>query len=197
MKDGPDEKRDYCWTDEGVLRWFRDRLGARSMLDIGCGNGEQVLLARSLGYDALGVDWQSYPHTVRHDFTRGRYDPGRDFDLGWSVEFLEHIPERFQPNYLPAFRRCRWLVVTASGFAADDHYTLRHPGYWIALFEREGFEFDAWVHSAVLEHSTMKPCYDDRVLTFLNLTGIVMRRDDVEPFAPQKEAPYPPKGKEA
>jgi hypothetical protein len=68
-------------TDEGVLRFARDELGVKSMLDIGCGPGGQVYKAIEMGIDARGIDGD---HTLvrdkpelfeLHDFTKGKFDP--------------------------------------------------------------------------------------------------------------------------
>lgn len=74
----------------------------KSFLDIGCGPGGMVALASMRGLEAVGIDgdWQvpKEPDTniIIHDFTNGPcYTVKPEFDLGWSVEFLEHVDEKY------------------------------------------------------------------------------------------------------
>lgn len=182
---------DTSWTDEGTLKFVRDYLRIRSMIDIGSGPPAQALLARGLGIDAVSVDGDASvrpDHVV--DFTKGTLETDREFDLAWSVEFLEHVPERFADNYMALFRKCRYVICTASFLASPQHYHLRHVGYWITLFEDHGFDYSPFLRNLILRHSTMKP-YDISV-TFLQSTGMTFIRKDVDsPVPVQREEPWP------
>lgn len=136
-----------CHVDPGILTWLYERLSIRSMLDVGCGTGAMVTLARTMGLRALGVDGDQYvcrshPHVVCHDFTEGPLDLG-SYDLAWSVEFLEHVAEEHQEHYMATFRRCRYAFVTAAppGRGGHHHVNCRPADYWIDVFGRHGFEY--------------------------------------------------------
>ena len=45
-----------CWDDEGCLDWAIETFKVKSMLDIGCGYGCQVGLARSKGLQPIGLE---------------------------------------------------------------------------------------------------------------------------------------------
>ena len=75
------------------------------MLDVGCGPGGMVELANNLGVHAHGLDGdytlKRYDDTkfTIHDFTNGSA-PILIIYLAWSVEFVEHVYEKYIPNYV-------------------------------------------------------------------------------------------------
>lgn len=148
--------------DHGALDWLIDTFSPESFLDIGCGPGGMVELAETRGLDSLGIDG---------DYTVTRYNPDRfvihDFtkgsalvpqcDLGWSCEFVEHVYEEFQPNYMAAFQQCRWVAMTYAppGHTGYHHVNLKDEKYWIDTFEKYGFIYDRELTKQLREHSTM------------------------------------------
>ena len=140
--------------DEGALRYMIEAFGVNSMFDIGCGPGGQVKLAKALGVEAWGIDrdpaFRSLSITtegnVVHDFTAGPLPvlaiaPLASIDLGWCVEFLEHIPEDALPNVWPTLRQCRYLMLTAAppGHGGVGHVNEQPWDYWRVLFEQQGY----------------------------------------------------------
>ena len=63
------------------------------------------------------------------------------FDLGWTAEFVEHVEERFVPNWMQALQRCRYVCMThaTEGQGGDHHVLERSSDYWIAKFAEYGF----------------------------------------------------------
>jgi len=150
-------------VDEGVLRFFRDHMGCRSLLDVGCGPGGQCDAAKSLGYDDIvGVDGDpDVGATITHDFLEGplHFAPSVFFDLAWCNEFLEHLPEEHAPNALVTLSRANLVAATAhppSGRNIPHHHNERPAEYWIAKFEDEGFKYDTMLTQAAKEASTMQ-----------------------------------------
>ena len=145
------------WTDKGTLRYFYHQLGCRTMLDVGCGPGGQVNVAKIVGYKKVtGVDGD---HTVNpdilHDFTKDKIIHNIKYDLCWSVEFLEHVPEEYMDNYMPLFKNCKHIVCTSSLYNNQYHYCIKEKKWWIDQFEKRGFLYDDFVYREILEVSTM------------------------------------------
>ncbi len=82
------------------------------------------------------------PRIREHDYTLGPYDPGRDFDLCWCCEFVEHVREEFIDNFLITFRSARFVMMTHGLFWQDGHHhvNLQRPGYWIDRVRAAGFQ---------------------------------------------------------
>jgi len=118
----------------------------RSVIDVGCGDGAALAYFRGLGCEVLGVEGvpQDDPDIVLHDYTAGPYVPDRTFDLCWSCEFVEHVDERYVPNFLETFRAARTVVMTHAfpGQPGQHHVNCQPPEYWVAMMLAAGFELD-------------------------------------------------------
>tara|TARA_B100000131_G_scaffold148679_1_gene144421 strand:- start:937 stop:1491 length:555 start_codon:yes stop_codon:yes gene_type:complete len=154
-------------TDRGALLHIKDKFNIKSMLDVGCGPGWMLEIAQARGMRAIGIDgdislrgeWKRQEITVvEQDFTLGPADIGkRKFDLGWSVEFLEHVDEKYIDNYMQAFKRCKYLAVTAAppGHGGHHHVNEQSLEYWVHMFSEYGFEYDPETTKEMKEASTM------------------------------------------
>ena len=135
--------------DPGALSWFKS-LGFKKFLDIGCGPGGMVELAENMGFDSYGIDGD---YTVKrykqekfliHDFTSGPVEITQVYDIGWSVEFVEHVHEQYIPNYMPAMQQCKHIVMTHAleGQPGYHHVNCQNPPYWINKLKSFGFTYD-------------------------------------------------------
>ena len=160
------------WTDRGALEFLAAEVGAKTYLDIGCGPGGQLEIATHLGLKGLGIDGD---HTLEynsdltvqiHDFSSGPLDKddmiyvpkSGYFDIGWTVEFLEHVDEEFIPNFMKPLTLCKYVVMTHAipGLGGHHHVNERHFDYWESVFKEYGFSADIGLTRAVRGNSTMK-----------------------------------------
>jgi SAM-dependent methyltransferase len=166
-------------NDRGTLTFLINEYNIKSMLDIGCGPGGMVALAQMRGLEAVGIDgdWEvpKEPDTniIIHDFTTGPcFTSKSQFDLGWSVEFLEHVEEKYQDFYMRAFARCKYVVCTAAppGYPGHHHVNCQPQEYWHEVFDKYQFDYDDAVTQRIRkQESTMqKP--------FMQTTGMFYKR---------------------
>tara|TARA_B100000780_G_scaffold41554_1_gene25826 strand:- start:9081 stop:9635 length:555 start_codon:yes stop_codon:yes gene_type:complete len=135
--------------DEGSLNWFKS-LGHQTFLDIGCGPGGMVELAETLGFNSFGIDGDytlkryNDNNFMLHDFTHGPAPITELYDIGWSVEFVEHVEEKYIPNYVQAMLQCKNLVITHAvvGQTGHHHVNCQDPLYWINTMKTYGFKLD-------------------------------------------------------
>lgn len=168
--------------DRGTFLYLLSKYKITSFLDIGCGTGEMVELAGLRGCEAQGIDGdftlEFSPSLSKkiliHDFTTGPALLKREYDLGWSVEFLEHVDEQYQPNYMETFARCRYVIATAAppGYPGHHHVNCRDGDYWISVFAKHGLVYSPEETERIRKHeSTMqKP--------FMQTTGMFFIRSD-------------------
>lgn len=136
-------------VDNQLVKHLKKELDIRTMVDIGCGEGKQVTYARKIGIDAVGVDGcpalkiYKKQYFIRHDYTRGKVDLG-NFDLGWSIEFLEHVSAEYIPNFMDTFSKCRFVLCTyaAPGQKGIHHVNCQTRDYWVSEFGKYGLEYD-------------------------------------------------------
>ena len=136
--------------DPGALEWAINSFGIGSFLDIGCGPGGMVELAESYGLESMGIDGDfsvqrsDNKKFIIHDFTQGPVRFNKTFDLGWSVEFVEHVYERYIPNYVQSFLKCKYLIMTYAppGWPGHHHVNCKEESYWIHQLQKWGFRHD-------------------------------------------------------
>ena len=149
--------------DNGALDWLIKTFHVKSFLDIGCGPGGMVELAKSKGLLVKGIDGD---HTLKrpnetdytlHDFTKAPLIPDFEYDIGWSVEFVEHVEEKYIPNYMPCFQSCNTVVITYAppGWEGHHHVNLKDEDYWIQTFATNGLKHNAEMTHQLRQHSTM------------------------------------------
>lgn len=127
------------------------RLGARRVLDVGCGRGWTVRALRRLGFDAYGVD----PAPVLSELTvipghlvRTTADllpfPAEAFDTVLCTDMLTHIPEPFLDRSLREIARvCGHYLVLAIDCAdptKEGHCTVRSRSWWLERLSGLGIE---------------------------------------------------------
>lgn len=148
-------------VDAAVLQYLIARYDIKSMLDVGCGPGAMVDLARRHGLLAWGVDGD---HTIVsdyllvHDYTRGPYRASIAFDLIWCFEFVEHVEAIYQENYLATFAdgRVLFLSTPGPGFGGWHHVNEQPEAYWIDLLAAHKWTLDQeatdWVRANADHH---------------------------------------------
>ena len=166
-----------CWDDEGCLDWAIKTFDVGSMLDIGCGYGCQVKLARSKGLKSLGLegDITVFRDDLQEeiDFTKTKYISEIQYDLIWSVEFLEHVEEKYIDNYIDAFKSGKYVICTHAqpGQAGHHHVNCKDNEYWYDKFLEYGFDVDAIEINEVRTRSNM-------IKPFMQKWGMFFRRYD-------------------
>lgn len=151
----------YTNMDRPSLEYLIEHFNIKSMLDVGCGTGGMVEYARSLGVEALGVDGDpnvANEYIVTHDFTQGPYIPDKEYDLIWSVEFVEHVEPEFIPNFLETFKHGKILMMTFAppNQGGKHHVNLQPTEYWEDLLKNDwGIDWEATDY--IREHTTIFP----------------------------------------
>lgn len=163
-------------TDEGALKYIKKTFDIKTMLDVGCGPGDQVRIAKSLGIDAEGIDGdtrliaENKDITIHEcDYTQSTFEKKVDFI--WSCEFLEHVYERHQDNYMKTFSGADYVFFTFAppGKSGNHHVNLKPAKYWIDVFSKYEFSYDPETTKKIRESSTMKR-------EFVRNNGLFMRK---------------------
>tara|TARA_B110000503_G_scaffold59955_1_gene95446 strand:- start:2568 stop:3161 length:594 start_codon:yes stop_codon:yes gene_type:complete len=166
-------------VDQGTITYLKDEFNIKTMLDIGCGPAGMVKLARNNGIVAHGIDGdftverEIDPSWITiHDYTVGLSLLDISVDLIWSVEFLEHVYEEYQDNYMKDFAKGKYALIT---FATPDkpgyhHVNCNTEEYWIGVFDRYGFDYDKARSIHIRNISTMGSRKKDKK------TGIIFVR---------------------
>lgn len=145
--------------DTGTLKYLKKKYEIKSMVDIGCGPGGMVQVAKDMGINCIGIDGDPNVNPdILWDFTDNMLLPGmHSFDLGYSVEFLEHVDEQYMENYMWVFGGCEYIVCTAAppGKKGHHHVNCQDTEYWIDAFAYYGFDYDKEETKNIRRVSTM------------------------------------------
>lgn len=146
--------------DEGVFYFMTKGFEVNSLLDIGCGPGGMVQYALNRGLQAIGIDGdftlERTAPCIIHDYTKGPFLHKNIYDFGWSVEFVEHIDEKYISNFMPSFQSCRRIIMTCSNNPIPRlHKNPQLPSYWIKVFAEYGFKYNPKLSESIQKISTL------------------------------------------
>jgi hypothetical protein len=149
--------------DEGALDWAIRSFNAKTFLDIGAGPGGMTELATKKGLNAIGIDGDftvdrfDNSKFLIHDYTDGPAPLNKQYDIGWSCEFVEHVYEHLIPNYMPSFQSCKIVIMTYAppGYGGYHHVNEQPEKYWINTFAQYGLKYDPELTVQLRKHTTM------------------------------------------
>lgn len=160
-------------VDTGALELFWE-LGARRLVDLGCGPGGQVQEAKSIGYTTWGIDGDPNLRNVDElcDFTQATSRVSfSDTTLVWCVEFVEHVEEQHAHNFTGVLKAGQWVVLTHATPGTDGHHHVncQREEYWKGFMAACGLVRDAQLTALLKDRSTMER-------EFIQKTGSVYTR---------------------
>lgn len=133
-----------------ILPLVLDVVKPASVIDIGCGTGNWLAIARELGVgEVLGIDgpWVKAQLAIpaekfiEHDLsTPLRLD--RRFDLALSLEVAEHLPGSAAETFVRSVCDTADVVLFSAaipGQGGRHHMNEQWPAYWAELFQRFGY----------------------------------------------------------
>lgn len=142
-------------TDVGSLLFIQKKFFVKTMVDVGCGTGGMLMAALYHGIRAIGIDGDPMLRpSILHNFDDGPLSIP-ETDLGWSVEFLEHIEEKYLNNVFSVLSKCKYVVCTHNEHPGPWHFNCRENAYWTDQFTRRGFRYDPETTAGIKQHSTM------------------------------------------
>jgi len=138
------------WCPE-VWQALIDDFCVRSVIDVGCGEGQALRWFLNKGLDAVGVEGSlaaialsGHGRIVHHDYSNGALLPSQAFDLCWCAEFVEHVEEKHIGNYLATFSSADVVAMTHAAPGQDGwhHVNCQPEAYWIDVMQKYGFVRD-------------------------------------------------------
>jgi len=156
------------------LDFLKHKLNIKSMLDIGCGLGGMVEFANFIDIYSVGVDGdptlQEKPYVIKHDFNDGELKLDDKFDLVYSIEFLEHVYEVYQPNYMPLFQKGNYVFVSGAtpGQGGWHHVNEQHREYWVDKFKQYNFTYRQDIVDEIINVSKNKDFMMKNMMFFEN-----------------------------
>jgi SAM-dependent methyltransferase len=138
------------WNEKHLMSLFSLTGIPESLLDVGCGTGAMVNIARKLGVAAYGVDLIKRPqnHFFQHDLTEPFVlGEKRQVQMVISLEVGEHIPQEYHDTYLDTITNHMgtnsMLIFSAAhpGQGGDFHEAELPAEYWRKKLHDRGVSF--------------------------------------------------------
>jgi SAM-dependent methyltransferase len=132
-----------------MWKYVRDKYNIKSVLDVGCGFGFHLKYFKDfLNLKIFGIEGSEkvqklsfFPESIAaHDYTKGPYFLEEEFDLCWSIEFVEHVNHEYRQNFLSNFAKCKYLIMTHGlpGQSGYNHVNCQDHDYWINELKNYG-----------------------------------------------------------
>ena len=129
--------------------WLVSKFDIKSVLDVGCGEGQSTKFFSELGCNVLGVDGSTTAisdsllpgRVLLHDFSKAPLEC-MSYDLIWSCEFVEHVRQEFVGNVLSALVCANKVLAMTHAFPGQrghHHVNCQESDYWIREVEAVGF----------------------------------------------------------
>jgi SAM-dependent methyltransferase len=129
-----------------IVGWFNPK----TMVDVGCGTGAFTRAYKTAGVQVLGIDNDVdskqlliNPEEFQRCDLLWPLGLDRRFDLVNCLEVAEHLPPSRGPSFISDLCRLADVVVFSAavpGQGGTHHVNEQWPSYWIAHFEKNGFQ---------------------------------------------------------
>lgn len=136
--------------DEKVFDEIINTLGIKTMISVGCGQGYDIKYFHEKGIECMGIDGSETTREMAvcgknkiiiHDYTEGKWESERGFNLCLCIEFVEHMEEKYIDNFISTFKCARYVAMTHAVPGQDGyhHVNCRETPYWIDIMQKNGF----------------------------------------------------------
>lgn len=168
-----------------VLPRVLSLLSARSVVDVGCGDGSWLASLPALGVtDFMGIEgpWiSSQQLKIPTDKVRRmRLDQAirieRRFDLAMSLEVAEHLPAERAESFtadLAALAPAVLLSAAIPGQGGHHHVNEQWPAYWARLFAGHGYSAVDCLRPAIWSDENIAWWYRQNLLLFCDRSVLV------------------------
>ena len=148
-----------------ILSILFERYRPRSLVDVGCGLGTWLSVAKELGVaEIAGVEGAWLDRKLaRVDSSRittadleKPFDLGRRFDLAMTLEVAEHLSEEAAAGFIESITRHADVVLFSAAIpfqGGHHHVNERFPDYWRQIFAARGYVPVDFIRPRIWERS--------------------------------------------
>lgn len=161
-----------------VLPFLINTFHPQSILDVGCGIGTWLKVAKDMGVkEVLGVDGgytnRALLKISADEFTeqdlRKQFSLARKFDLVFCLEVAEHLPATAAPDLIASLCNHSDTVIFSAaipGQGGQHHINEQWPAYWTALFAQNGFQFYDILRPVFWNNADVEFWYKQNMIVF-------------------------------
>ena len=133
-----------------VLPFIFDKFGSKAIVDIGCGTGSWLSVAKEMGATVIGIDVNYIEKELLcikesefqlHDLTLP-ISFEKKYDLAICLEVVEHLPENAADTIIETLTNASDIILFSAAIpnqGGQNHINEQWPVYWQKIFEKKGF----------------------------------------------------------
>jgi SAM-dependent methyltransferase len=186
---------------EEVVPLIMELVNPVSVIDVGCGLGTWLFVFKGHGVNEILVVDGEY---IDRDKLQIRPDEfisfdlkfllqlGRTFDLVVSLEVAEHLPAECADTLIRTLTGLGDMVLFSAAIPFQigvGHLNEQWPGYWVRLFQRQGFLAIDCLRERIWQNENVEPWYAQNMFFFVR-DG---RMENYPLLARQYKPAYPPR----
>ena len=164
---------------EVIVPMLFDFAKPRTVVDVGCGTGSFLAVARELGAAVRGIDGDYVDRSqleipeddfVAHDLTRP-LEIDEQFDLALCLEVGEHLPPGASDGLVSSLVRLAPIVAFSAaipGQTGTGHINVQWQDEWAARFRAHGYEASDVVRPRVWDSPDVRYCYAQNLLLYFD-----------------------------
>jgi hypothetical protein len=156
------QRRFLSWRIPIVVDAIMDVLKPKSVVDVGCGNGDLLFGFAQRGIDILGIEGTEnaklgtrIPDSLLIHDARTAFSPVRRYDLAMCMSVAEHLEDEFAGILVDNLCRLSDRVLFSAarpGVGGKGHVNCRSPEYWLYKFMAREYAYQYQAVDALREH---------------------------------------------
>jgi len=143
----------------------------KSILDVGCGLGNWIQVAKNLGVaEVTGVDGSYVNRSLLkiepHEFVEKnlieKFDLQKKYDLAICLEVAEHLPASSAEKIVESLVTHADVIMFSAalpGQGGQNHINEQWPSYWQAIFEKYNFQMIDFFRSKIWNNTKIERWY--------------------------------------
>lgn len=153
---------------EAVVPLVLDVYDARTVVDVGCGEGHWGKAFAARGCTVLGLEAHGEPviDNRRVDLAEP-FALDEDFDLAVCLEVAEHLPPERGAGFVHDLCQLAPVVLFSAAIpeqGGEGHLNEQWPAYWVEKFEEQGFRVSDTLRWRIWEDDRVDSWYRQNLL---------------------------------
>lgn len=161
-----------------VVPKFLNYFKPKTVLDVGCGLGTWLKIFEENNCEVFGIDGDYVDrneliidsHKFKNFDLNLKFDLKQKFDLVLSLEVAEHIHRKNAKNFIDSLCTHGDIVLFSAAILGQEgtlHFNEQYNGYWINLFEEQGFECIDFLRYQIWNNNKISWWYRQNILIFI------------------------------